>query len=68
MEKDENQTTHITGYSYDRQVPLIIFGSNIKPGVHPEHTKIIDLAATLSFILGSTAPAGSFGKTLPVFN
>ncbi len=67
MEKDENQTTHMTGFSYDRQVPLIIFGANIKPSVHLEQAKIIDLATTLSSILGSTAPAGSFGKPLPIF-
>jgi predicted AlkP superfamily pyrophosphatase or phosphodiesterase len=63
MEKDDNCVTHMTGYSYDRSVPLIIAGRNIRPGVYTG-ANIIDLAPTLSFLLQTLPPATSSGKVL----
>ena len=67
MDKDTHHVTHITGYSYDRSVPLILAGASIKAGVHPEFTSVLDLAPTLSFVLGTVAPASSVGHVLPVY-
>lgn len=67
MEKDDNCVTHITGYSYDRSVPLIISGKGISPGVY-SGAKMIDLAPTLSYLLHILPPSNSSGKVLPVFN
>lgn len=64
MGKDENTVTHVTGYSYDRYVPVVIFGKNVKPGVYPQSVEIVDLAATLSFILRQLPPAKSSGRIL----
>ncbi|MBC7465413.1 MAG: alkaline phosphatase family protein [Bdellovibrio sp.] len=64
MEKDENFATHMTGFSYDRMVPLVLFGKNIQPAVHPEQVHIVDLAPTLSFLLGVLPPATSSGRVL----
>lgn len=66
-DKTDNLTTHITGYSYDRTVPLLFFGKKFKKGVYSEQALVIDLAPTLSFSLGVTAPSLSEGKVLPIF-
>ncbi len=63
MEKDDNCTTHITGYSYDRSVPLILMGKNFKAGVY-SGANVIDMAPTLSFILGILPGSNSTGKVL----
>lgn len=62
-EKGGNPVTHMTGWSYDRSVPLILVGRNFKPGVYPGGL-VIDLAPTLSFVLGVLAPAKNEGRVL----
>ena len=57
-------TTHISGYSYDRMVPLIIAGSQIKSGIYGQKAEIVDIAPTLSFLSGTTPPSGSEGRIL----
>lgn len=64
MEKDDNQVTHMTGYSYDKTVPLIFYGEMFKPGVYASPARVIDLAPTLSFVLGLVPPATSEGRIL----
>ena len=64
MEKDDNLVTHMTGFSYDKTVPLILFGSAFKSGVYAEPAKVIDLAPTLSFLMGIVPPATSEGRVL----
>ncbi len=64
MGKDENLVTHMTGYSYDRYVPLVIYGGKTKSGVYAESAEVIDIAPTLSFILGQLPPAKSSGRVL----
>ncbi len=64
MGKGEVLVNHITGYSYDRYVPLVIYGHKIKPGVYAESAEVIDVAPTLSFILGQLPPAKSAGRVL----
>ncbi|PWU13273.1 MAG: hypothetical protein C5B49_14955 [Bdellovibrio sp.] len=59
--KGPHVVNHITGYSYDRSVPLLIFGPHIKPGVY-SGAKVIDLAPTLSFMLRTIPPATCEGK------
>lgn len=57
-------STHITGYSYDRTVPLVFVGRPFKKGVYPEGAKVVDLAPTLSWIAGIVPPALSEGRVL----
>ncbi len=64
MEKDDNLVTHMTGFSYDKTVPLILFGAAFKPGVYAEPARVIDLAPTLSFMMGIVPPATSEGRVL----
>ena len=56
--------THLSGYSYDRTVPLILTGRGFKPGRYAQSAKIVDLAPTLSFLLGTVPPALSEGRVL----
>lgn len=58
------KTTHITGYSYDRTVPLILFGRPFQAGVYSSRAEVVDIAPTLSFILGVLPPAYSEGRIL----
>ncbi len=67
MEKEGLMTTHMTGFSYDRQVPLILVGSQFRSGVYSHPARMTDLAPTLAFALGVTAPSGSVGQPLPIF-
>ncbi len=64
MEDDENSTTHMTGYSYDRTVPLVIMGPGIKGGMIPKQVEVIDLAPTLSILTGIIPPSLSEGRVL----
>ncbi|MBC7531223.1 MAG: alkaline phosphatase family protein [Oligoflexus sp.] len=57
-------TTHLSGYSYDRMVPLIIAGPQIKAGAYGQKVGIIDIAPTLAFFAGTTPPSGSEGRIL----
>ncbi len=68
LSKDETATNHMTNFTYDTNVPLIIYSSKVKAGVYSSPASIVDLAPTLSFIMGSTAPAASAGKVLPIFH
>jgi len=63
ISKGEAFANHMTGYAYDRTVPLVILGPNIKPGVY-NAGKVIDLAPTLTFIMGALPPASVTGRVL----
>ncbi len=67
IEKGSSPAVHVSGYAYDRMVPLILFGSKFKPGVYASEAKVIDLAPTLAFSVGVLPPAASEGKILPIF-
>ncbi len=65
-EKDVG-STHGTWYRYDADVPLFISGANVKPGRLAAH-EMIDIAPTLSHLLGITPPAASEGRVLPILS
>jgi predicted AlkP superfamily pyrophosphatase or phosphodiesterase len=55
---------HMTGYAYDRTVPIVLTGFGIKPGVHAEKAEVIDIAPTLTFLAGAMPPALTEGRVL----
>ncbi len=55
---------HMTGYSYDRYVPLLLFGRAFRAGVYATDAELIDLAPTLAFITGVVPPSMSEGRVL----
>lgn len=58
------QTTHFSPWSYDRHVPLGFFGPQFVPGIYREHAAPVDIAATLSSLLGVNRPSASVGRVL----
>jgi predicted AlkP superfamily pyrophosphatase or phosphodiesterase len=54
---------HGTPYDYDRRVPLILFGSGIKPGRFTQAATPADVAPTLADRAGITLPAAE-GRVL----
>jgi hypothetical protein len=64
MNAGDNIVNHLTGYSYDKFVPFIIMGPQFKAGVRSEPMEVIDIAPTLSFIMGQLPPAKSSGRVL----
>ena len=63
FEKSENPSTHMTSWSYDRSVPLILEGPGIRAGIY-DGAHVVDLAPTLSFMLGVLPPAMADGHVL----
>lgn len=63
MQAGDN-VAHVTGYSYDRTVPLVLAGRFFKTGVYASSAQIVDLAPTISFLTGTVAPSLSEGRVL----
>ena len=61
---EESDTTHGSAWTYDAQVPLLIWGSAFRPGVYTLPCEPIDLAPTLAAALGLTQPSGAQGHPL----
>ncbi len=57
-------TTHGSPWSYDCHVPLLWYGTGIKPGVQYSFADIVDIAPTLSVILDIAFPAAIQGRVL----
>ncbi len=56
---------HGSPWTYDRQVPLMFAGPGVASGRVHRPVHLVDVAPTLSALLGITAPAGSQGAVLP---
>jgi len=63
-EKDVG-STHGTFYRYDSEVPVLLAGPGVRPGRYGVR-EMVDIAATLSQLLGITAPAASEGAVVPL--
>lgn len=57
-------TSHGSPYGYDTDVPLLFFGSGVKPGMHERPAGTVDLAPTLGALLQIRMPAGIDGRSL----
>jgi predicted AlkP superfamily pyrophosphatase or phosphodiesterase len=60
----KSSTAHGTPWSYDSQVPLVLWGSAFKPGAYPSPCQPVDLAPTIAAALGITQPSGAYGQPL----
>ncbi|MGZ3655186.1 MAG: alkaline phosphatase family protein [Bdellovibrionota bacterium] len=60
----EQTANHMADYTYDETVPLVLSGAGIKAGKYATKAEVVDLAPTLSFLLGSLAPSLSEGRVL----
>jgi len=50
-------TTHGTMYAYDQRVPVILYGSGIRPGIHEEPATPLDLSVTIASMVGVQLPS-----------
>ncbi|MFD2823145.1 alkaline phosphatase PafA [Lacinutrix iliipiscaria] len=57
-------TDHHSGMVYDTHVPLLFFGKGIKQGSTFKKTRIIDIAPTISALLGISFPNAATGIPL----
>ncbi|MCC8360875.1 alkaline phosphatase PafA [Salinimicrobium sediminilitoris] len=57
-------STHGSGNNYDTHAPLIFYGKGIKSGNSLERTEIVDIAPTISALLGIPFPNGATGRPL----
>ncbi len=57
-------TTHASPYTYDRRVPLILLGPNIRSGLYYSPASPADLAPTLAAILSINPPPMATGRIL----
>jgi predicted AlkP superfamily pyrophosphatase or phosphodiesterase len=57
-------TSHETPYDYDRHIPLIFYGNGIKPGIDTLRASTVDIAPTMSELIGIAFPATCDGKSL----
>lgn len=57
-------TDHGSPYSYDRHVPLVMFGFPFVPGTYRTAAEPVDLAPTLASLLGINAPSHAVGRVL----
>ncbi len=47
-----NVATHGSPYDYDSHVPIVFFGAGVRPGVHDNAVRTVDIAPTLAALLG----------------
>jgi predicted AlkP superfamily pyrophosphatase or phosphodiesterase len=57
-------SVHGSPYAYDRDVPILFFGANIRNGSQPEGAMTVDVAPTLSTAVGIKLPPGLDGHPL----
>ncbi len=57
-------TNHFTPYSYDRHVPLALYGAPFAPGTYHGRVEPVDIAATFASLLGINQPSASVGHIL----
>ncbi|MCK0130876.1 alkaline phosphatase family protein [Flavobacteriaceae bacterium F08102] len=57
-------STHGSGYSYDTHVPIIFYGNGIKKGRTSRYIPIVDIAPTISNLLGISFGNGTTGRVI----
>ncbi|MBI4405956.1 MAG: alkaline phosphatase family protein [Deltaproteobacteria bacterium] len=64
MSGSDDTVSHQTGYAYDRTIPILIAGRHIRSGVYGSGANVVDIAPTLSFLVGVLPPSLSEGRVL----
>jgi predicted AlkP superfamily pyrophosphatase or phosphodiesterase len=57
-------THHFTPWNYDTHVPVVFYGRGIAPGEVLRRTSVMDIAPTLSMLLGTALPDASTGTVV----
>jgi len=61
MEGDTG-TTHGEPYAYDNQIPLVLYGKNVKPGLYRSRIHAADVAPTTAMLMEMGGPASAEGE------
>ena len=61
LDSEGSGTTHGTPYAYDAEVPFLLWGKSVKPGVYLSALRAVDIASTLAAILEIGNPAHAEG-------
>lgn len=64
LETEERGTSHGAPYAYDSEVPVLLWGRGVKPGIWPNHVRTIDVAPTVAALMEMGTPALSEGRAL----
>lgn len=60
-------TTHGSPHAYDTNVPILVYGPKwVKAGRIDQRVEVVDIAPTLSRMLGVGVPSAAEGKVLPL--
>lgn len=57
LTEETTGTSHVTPYSYDALVPLVLFGKGVRPGVYRPQIPAVDVAPTVASALEIAPPA-----------
>jgi predicted AlkP superfamily pyrophosphatase or phosphodiesterase len=64
LDTESAATTHGSPYRYDTHVPMLLYGAGVRAGRYDRPVAVVDLAVTLSRVLGVTPPPMSEGEVL----
>jgi Type I phosphodiesterase / nucleotide pyrophosphatase len=59
---EESGTTHGQPYAYDNQVPMVLFGKGVRPGLFRLQAHASDVAPTTALLMEMGAPASAEGE------
>jgi predicted AlkP superfamily pyrophosphatase or phosphodiesterase len=65
LESEPRGTSHGTPYTYDAEVPLLLWGRGVKPGIWAGPARAVDVAPTVAALLELGAPGSCEGHALP---
>jgi arylsulfatase A-like enzyme len=60
------RSTHGSAWAYDREVPLVLLGPGVSPGVATGPARTVDVAPTLAAWAGIAVPPSVDGRPLPL--
>lgn len=64
LESEPRGTSHGAPYAYDSEVPLLLWGRGVKPGIWATTARAVDIAPTVASLMELGAPASSEGRSL----
>lgn len=62
LEVEPHGTSHGTPYAYDAEVPFILYGKGVKPGLNAAAVRVVDVAPTIATLMEIGNPAQCEGS------
>jgi predicted AlkP superfamily pyrophosphatase or phosphodiesterase len=62
LDEDTAGTNHGQPYAYDNQVPLLLAGHGVRPGIYPQEIRPVDVAPSVAALLEIGNPASAEGS------